>query len=79
MKRYITTIQIIIEVEDDQAPQDALSETLSNNDNVFDWAYLNTEDVERFPDQHDAFAYPEEVTLPEDYHEGEAFLQDFRI
>lgn len=70
MKRYIATVQLIVEVEDNQAPQDAISAILSEGQ-TFDWTYLHLDGGK--------YAYPQEVDLPDDYEEGEAFQVDYRI
>ena len=60
---YITTVQLAFKIEDDQAPEDYISEVLSNI-GLIDWAYLKL---------GGQYLYPTLRYVPKDQEEGEIF------
>lgn len=59
-KTYLATVHVIIQVEDDQCPEDAVSELLRVNETVLDWCYDRTKG---------AAPGPKEVALPDGFEE----------
>ena len=61
---YVATIQIAIEVEAHQAPEDFISELLGDVNGLVDWGYLMV---------GGQYMYPTARYIPQDYEEGELF------
>lgn len=63
-RAVLATVQILVDEEDAIVATDGFSEMLSHNSWVLDWSYLKV---------GGQFLYPSEITISDDYEEGEAF------
>jgi len=65
-KAFFTTVHILIkDIEEEGGACDFMSSLLSENEYILDWSY--------FPKGQYDFHYPEPVTVPDDYEEGQYF------
>ena len=60
-KKYVATVQILVDAEDDSTACDGLSELLSHNKFVVDWSYLKL---------GGQYCLPTERYIEDDYEEG---------